>query len=217
MAQDDDHDYFAPDWEALKRDLRASALLRERYPELVAGDEEPSRSLTEFDFVLSIALGIREDRVVAKWSMSGRYADAFARRLYADTRLRARVAEAIGEEISGFDQKASALSLRGGRLPARLPLAARRRAATARTGRGHGGSAARAALSQGDLGSGGVAASQAEHRWALAPNAAAPGRRGRSRGVVNPQHRTASRGGGGDRHATEADSRPPGLQRSAGP
>jgi len=106
MAQVDDKRYFAPYWEALKLDLSSLELLHERYPELVAGEDEPSRSLAEFDFLHSIALGIRGERVVSKWPMSGPLVEAFARRLHGDARLRERVARATGEELDGFDQKA---------------------------------------------------------------------------------------------------------------
>lgn len=106
MAQVDNRRYFAPYWEALKRDMDALELLRERYPELVSGEEEPLRSMVEFDFVHSISLGLREERVVSKWSMSTRSAEAFARRLHGDARLRVQVADALGEDLAGFDQKA---------------------------------------------------------------------------------------------------------------
>ncbi len=106
MHRVDDRQYFAPAREALQRAISDLTLLRERYPELVAGDREPRRSLVEFDFVHNISLGLNEELAVSHWMMSTESAEAFAYRLHGDARLRERVASAIGLDLPTFDEKA---------------------------------------------------------------------------------------------------------------
>lgn len=106
MKQVDDKRYHAPAWSALQRQLPDLTLVRERYPEMVTGDEQPMRSLVEFDFIQNIALGIAEHRALSHWTMYAQTAEAFARRLHADPRLRERVASGLRLRLDEFDEKA---------------------------------------------------------------------------------------------------------------
>lgn len=106
MKQLDGKNYYAPDWESLRRDVEKLAVVQERYPELVAGDDQPRRSLVEFDFLHVIALGIADERAMSHWTMNPPIAKAFAARLHADARLRERVTAGLGLTPDQFDEKA---------------------------------------------------------------------------------------------------------------
>jgi hypothetical protein len=106
MKQVDDRRYYAPAWESLRRDLAELPLLRERYPELVGGNDQPVGSLVEFDFVTNIALGLSGERALSHWTLGERAAEAFAARLHGDARLRKRLAEGLGLRLDEFDEKA---------------------------------------------------------------------------------------------------------------
>ncbi len=106
MATIGTQQWFAPAFESLRADLGASEVLRERYPEFVAADEEPVRSLIGFDFLVSIAQGMADERALAHWTMYGDKAPTFARRLHGDTRLRTAVAAALGKSLEDFDAQA---------------------------------------------------------------------------------------------------------------
>jgi NAD-dependent SIR2 family protein deacetylase len=108
MAEDGNQRWLAPAFEALRRDLALSELLRERYPEIVVAEGEPLRSLIAFDFIVSIALGVRDVRAAAHWTMYSDTAAAFARRLHGDARLRTAIAEALGVTLAEFDERAPA-------------------------------------------------------------------------------------------------------------
>jgi hypothetical protein len=107
MAQDTDTKWFAPWFEALRRELKRLPLLVERYPEIVSAEEEPKRSLVEFDFLLSIALAMAGQRAVGHWSMYSDIAEDFARRLHHDGRLREAVAQAMARTLDEFDEGAA--------------------------------------------------------------------------------------------------------------
>jgi hypothetical protein len=103
MHQVDDRSYFAPAWESLSLDIAELAVVRERYPELVSGEDQPRRSLVEFDFIHVIALGVSDDRALSRWTMYSSIAEAFAARLHADARSRERVAQGVGLSLAEFD------------------------------------------------------------------------------------------------------------------
>jgi hypothetical protein len=83
------------------------ALVRERYPELIAGDDQPLRAFVEFDFIHNVALGLAEERAIAHWTMYESTIDPFAARLHADARLRERLAGGLGLRLDEFDEKAT--------------------------------------------------------------------------------------------------------------
>ena len=105
MNRRDRRRWLAPWFEALKGDLRETGLLVERYPEWIGREGEPERSLIQFDFLLSIALSFADRRAVGHWSMNSRIAEDLARRLHAEPRLRAAVAQAMDLSLEEFDQK----------------------------------------------------------------------------------------------------------------
>jgi hypothetical protein len=106
MATMGDQQWLAPAFESLRRDLSASELLRERYPEFVRGENEPLYSLAAFDFIVSIGLGLTGCRAAAHWTMYSEGAKLFARRLHGDARLREVLAQALGVELTEFDERA---------------------------------------------------------------------------------------------------------------
>jgi hypothetical protein len=107
MAQFGDQRWKDSPWEALRLDLKELPLLEERYAELVSSDDQPLRSLVEFDVVMSVAHGLRQRTAVARWTMWGeQYTDGFARELRDDDTLRTDVAEAVGVSLEDFAAKA---------------------------------------------------------------------------------------------------------------
>ena len=106
MARDSNQQWLSPAWEALNRAIAESEFIAERYPEYLSGEHEPRASLEDFDFVVSIAMGLRDHRAAAHWKMSHSGAEAFARRLHHDARYRGQLAQALGVSLEDFDAKA---------------------------------------------------------------------------------------------------------------
>jgi hypothetical protein len=106
MAAQSDTKCLVPAFESLRGDLGTSELLREQYPEFASTAEEPLRSLTQFDFIVSIHLGLQDFRAVGHWTIYNQVADDFARRLHGDVRLRTTLAQALGVELDDFDARA---------------------------------------------------------------------------------------------------------------
>jgi hypothetical protein len=89
------HYWPHPEWQYLASSIAASEALAARYPELVSGDGEPNRVLGEWNFVLTLALGLRGEGSNAYWSVSPGAAQDLARRLYVDRRQRRELAEDV--------------------------------------------------------------------------------------------------------------------------
>lgn len=106
MRQVSERRYHAPPWESRRRDVAQLTLVRERYPELIGGEDQPQRAFVEFDFIHNIALGLVDERAIAHWTMYESTVDPFAARLHADARLRERLAEGLGLRLDEFDEKA---------------------------------------------------------------------------------------------------------------
>ena len=101
--------WLDPPSKALTLDLGGLTLLRERYPEFVTSEDELLRSVVEYDFVASIALGIRKHRALGRWTMYESAAHEFARQLHGDVRLRGTLTEAVGLDLlEEFDAQAPA-------------------------------------------------------------------------------------------------------------
>ena len=98
--------YVAPWWEQGRIDISGLSLLEERYPELVMPEDEPLRSLVEFDFIHSAALGLGGHRTGSTWTMYSEMAERFAARLHADAVLRAEAAHGVGVDLAAFDEQA---------------------------------------------------------------------------------------------------------------
>jgi hypothetical protein len=97
---------ISPAWEALYRSLLELNVLRERYPEVVARQEELIQALVSLDFILSISLSLRDYRAAAHWTMYSDQANRFARHLYGNKRLREEVARVVGLNLADFDELA---------------------------------------------------------------------------------------------------------------
>lgn len=97
-----------PEWQYLAASLGSSEALLARYPELVSGEGEPKRALGEWNFVLSLAHGLRGEGSIAYWAVSPGAAQDLARRLYLDRRLRRQVAEdVLGLNVEELDAQAA--------------------------------------------------------------------------------------------------------------
>lgn len=96
-----------PEWKYLSASLAASQALAARYPELVAGDDEPSRALGEWNFVLDLALGLRGEGSFGYWAISRGGAHDLARRLHLDRQRRGELAEdVLGLTLDDLDAQA---------------------------------------------------------------------------------------------------------------
>ncbi len=106
MARMSDQRWYAPAWEALRTEINGLSVLIERYPELVASQDQPLRSLVAFDFLQDVALGVAGLRSLSHWTMYTSHAEAFARHLHGDPRLRERIARALHLTLPEFDEQA---------------------------------------------------------------------------------------------------------------
>ncbi len=101
--------WLSPGWEFLTlHSIASSDWLRERYPELY-GDGEPRRSMSTFDVLMCLALGLRDHRAIAFFVLGNQAPEEFALRLYRDPRLRARIAAVLGISLETFDATAPQL------------------------------------------------------------------------------------------------------------
>lgn len=97
-----------PEWHYLATSLSSSEALASRYPELLSGQQEPKRALGDWNFVLALALGLRDEGSVAYWSVSPGAAQELARRLRLDRRLRRQLAEdVLGLSLEDLDAQAA--------------------------------------------------------------------------------------------------------------
>ena len=110
MTREDGQRWLAPGWVHLTRSLAPMAWLTERYPELHS-DQEPQRSMAQFDFLMCLAYGLDNHRAVGWYSLGGAAAGDLALQLHDDVVLRTRVATALGTTLADLDERAdSALS-----------------------------------------------------------------------------------------------------------
>jgi hypothetical protein len=99
--------WISPCWEWLAAGICAKAWLVDRYPDWLERDGEPKVALTEFDVVSCVARGLGgEERPIAHWTIYNQNAEAFARRLHRDPRLRAQIADAVHISVAEFEQRA---------------------------------------------------------------------------------------------------------------
>lgn len=96
-----------PVWRLLRLTMEESSLLLGRYPALVSSTAELDRALVEYALVLSIMLGLHDERDWGRWRPRGEASDSFARRLVASGSLRRDVAEAVGLDLVEFDAVAA--------------------------------------------------------------------------------------------------------------
>lgn len=100
--------FVAPWWEQARIDIASVSLFAERYPEMVRPEDEPLRSLVEFNFIHSAALGLAGHRTGSTWTMYAELAEHFAARLHADAVLREEAANAVGLDLATFDERVPA-------------------------------------------------------------------------------------------------------------
>jgi SIR2-like domain len=96
MARINDTNWYAPRWEHLHWSLTNSPVLKERWPEFLQGKDPLFAALSNFDFLVSLSMGLGGDSPAAYWSMSNRGGVPIARRLHSDTRYRVEVSKALG-------------------------------------------------------------------------------------------------------------------------
>jgi SIR2-like domain len=108
----------APELEDLATALQTSRALQDRYPEIVAGPDEPRRALGEWDFVLCLSLGLRGLGSVGYWTITPSGAQSLARRLRHDDTMRGRLAEAMDVTLEDLDARSVEALGRSGDLDA---------------------------------------------------------------------------------------------------
>lgn len=96
MARLSDTNWHSPRWEHLFWSLSNSPVLKEHWPEFLQGQDPRFAALGNFDFLVSIRMGLDGDAPIAYWSMSRRGAVPIARRLHGDSRYRTEVAKVLG-------------------------------------------------------------------------------------------------------------------------
>lgn len=96
--------WISPSWEHLAASVGAIDWLLELYPEL-NGEDEPRRSLAQFDFVSCIHLLLKEHRAVSFYSLGSGGAEDLALRLNRDDTIRAQIAAACGVTLEDFDAR----------------------------------------------------------------------------------------------------------------
>lgn len=97
--------WLSPTWEFLTRSLEPMDWLRERYPELFS-ENEPRRSMAQFDMLLCIQCGLVDHRAVAFFELARNASTEFALRLHRDQRLRERIAAIFSVTLEEFDAAA---------------------------------------------------------------------------------------------------------------
>lgn len=92
-----DKKFHAGDWEHLHEVVGSFGWLRDRYPELFDGEDQPRNNLSAFDFVVNVAAALRQERHVGYWTMADEAARITARRWNADPRTIMSLTELAGE------------------------------------------------------------------------------------------------------------------------
>ena len=96
--------WSVPEWQHLIRTLSDSAFLQERFPELLDGNDGPTRWLNDFNFLTSYAAVRAGERyVVGNWGMYSDGALKLATRLAKDCEFRNEIANEVfglsGDEL----------------------------------------------------------------------------------------------------------------------
>ena len=99
-------EWLFPEWQWLEAELKAMEWLASRYPEWLRRDGEPEASMTELSVLLNIAAGVRQQTVVAWWSLKKDVARRYGERLHRNVGERREAAEALGLSLEAFDEAA---------------------------------------------------------------------------------------------------------------
>jgi hypothetical protein len=99
--------WLVPRWQHLERSLSNCAVLKERWPEFLEGEEPKFPALPNFDLLVSISFGLEEGSVLAHWSMYYGGGEQLARRIRDDSRYRDAIAEMLGVEADELVEKAA--------------------------------------------------------------------------------------------------------------
>jgi SIR2-like domain len=102
MARVSGTNWMSPRWEHLVWSISNSRVLQERWPEFLRGDEPKVPGLANFDFLVSLRVGLEGDEVIAYWLIYRGGGVPLARRLRNDRRYQAEVADLLGAEPTGF-------------------------------------------------------------------------------------------------------------------
>lgn len=89
-------------WEHLIWSLNNCQVLQERWPEFPRSGDGKLPALANFDFIVSLSIGLKEGRPVAHWSMYHNGAEQIARRIRMDPGYRAAVESALDLNVGGL-------------------------------------------------------------------------------------------------------------------
>lgn len=96
MARFSDTNWIVARWEHLTWSVENCEVIKERWPEFLQGAEPRVQALMDFDFLVSIKLGLEGEQPLAHWSMFHGGGVRLARRLRNDGRYRRHFAELLG-------------------------------------------------------------------------------------------------------------------------
>jgi hypothetical protein len=107
MRQFSEQKWLVPRWQHLEWALSNCAVLKERWPEFLEGEEPKFPALPNFDLLVSIHFGLEGGSVLAHWGMYHGGGEQLARRLRDDTHYRGAVAKVLGADADDLVDKAA--------------------------------------------------------------------------------------------------------------
>jgi hypothetical protein len=102
MARFSETRWMSPGWEHLIWSVSQSAVLRERWPEFLQGEEPKVPALADFDLLVSMRESLAGETAWAYWLIYRGGGVRFARRIRTDPRYRAAVSGVLGVAENDF-------------------------------------------------------------------------------------------------------------------
>jgi hypothetical protein len=107
MRRFSEQKWLVPRWQHLEWSLSNCAVLKERWPEFLEGEEPKFPALPNFDLLVSISFGLEGGSVLAHWGMYYGGGEQMARRLRDDSRYLEAIAEVLGVNAYELVDKAA--------------------------------------------------------------------------------------------------------------
>ncbi len=102
MARFSGTDWMSPRWEHLLWSLSNNRVLQERWPEFLQGKEPKVPALANFDFLVSLRVGLEGEEALAYWMIYRGGGVPLARRLRNDSRYREEIADLLDTDSISF-------------------------------------------------------------------------------------------------------------------